>query len=107
MAGMEYLKKIGAHGIKKLASGGPKAPHIPRISLKKKRFADGGALQETAGEPVPINAAGGEVVIPPEDVAIIGDGDLKRGHSILDSWVINNRKKHVKTLRKLPGPAQD
>lgn len=108
LAGMEYLKKIGPHGIKKMAAaGGPKVPKIPRLGLKRKKFAEGGAPEDHAGSPVPINAAGGEFVIPPEDVAIIGDGDLQRGHAILDHWVVSNRKKHVKTLRKLPGPARD
>lgn len=103
VAGMEYLKKIGPQGIKRI-SGGPKLPKVPRSG--KRRFANGGGL-DTAGQPVPINAAGGEYVIPPDEVVIIGDGDLKRGHAILDAWVLNNRKSHIKTLRKLPGPAQD
>lgn len=58
------------------------------------------------GNPVPINAAGGEVAIPPEVVMTIGGGDIKRGHEMLDQWVLLNRKKHISTLRKLPGPAK-
>lgn len=83
--------------------GGPGAPKPPRAP----KLADGGAADEgEIGEPVPINAAGGEFVIPPEIVASIGGGDIKHGHSILDDWVVSNRKQHVKTLRKLPGPAK-
>lgn len=55
---------------------------------------------------VPIYAAGGEYVIPPEIVAAIGNGDMKAGHAILDKWVLSNRKKHINTLRKLPKPAK-
>ncbi len=65
---------------------------------------DGGESQETKS--VPINAAGGEFVIAPEVVAAIGGGDIKRGHEMLDQWVLMNRKKHIRTLSKLPGPAK-
>ncbi len=65
--------------------------------------ADGGSQ---LGEPVPINAAGGEFVIAPEVVMAIGGGDIKRGHEMLDQWVLLNRKKHISTLRGLPGPAK-
>lgn len=57
-------------------------------------------------KPVPINAAGGEFAIPPEVVAAIGGGDIARGHEMLDDWVLLNRKKHIRTLSKLPGPAK-
>lgn len=67
----------------------------------------GGRASEGHGEPVPILAAGGEYVIPPEVVQRIGLGDMKRGHSILDKWVMEVRKKHIKTLTKLPKPAKD
>lgn len=58
------------------------------------------------GNAVPINAAGGEVAIPPSVVMAIGGGDIKRGHEMLDQWVLLNRKKHINTLRGLPGPAK-
>jgi hypothetical protein len=80
---------------------GAGAPRPPRAA----KLAKGGA-PDSDGEPVPINAAGGEFVIPPEVVAEIGGGDIKRGHAILDNWVVANRKKHIKTLKKLPGPAK-
>ena len=65
--------------------------------------AKGGAVSEKS---VPIMAAGGEYVITPDKVAEIGGGDLDHGHKILDNWVVTNRKKHIKTLQKLPGPAK-
>jgi len=65
-------------------------------------FATGGA---TGG--VPIVAAGGEYVIPPEDVTHIGGGDLDHGHKILDAFVKKMRQKTIKTLQGLPGPKRD
>ena len=65
-------------------------------------MADGGAA-----EGVPIVAAGGEYVIPPEDVVHIGGGDLDHGHKILDSFVKKMRQKTIKTLQNLPGPKKD
>jgi hypothetical protein len=64
--------------------------------------AAGGA---TSG--VPIVAAGGEYVIPPEDVVRIGGGDLDHGHKVLDSFVKKMRQKTIKTLQSLPGPKKD
>lgn len=59
------------------------------------------------GEPVPIVAAGGEYVIPPEVVSGLGEGNLAKGHRLLDLYVMKLRKKHIKTLQKLPGPKRD
>lgn len=100
LAGMDYIKKIGPAGIKKLISKhGIKSSNI-------RRRARGGSTGHV-GSPVPIAAAGGEIVLTPEEVTQIGDGDLDRGHAMLDAWVVANRKKHIKTLKNLPGPAQD
>jgi hypothetical protein len=74
-------------------------PKAPSIRMPK---AHGGAI----GKPTPIIAAGGEYVIPPEIVAEIGGGDIDLGHKALDAWVLKVRKAHIKTLRKLPGPAK-
>jgi hypothetical protein len=67
-------------------------------------MAEPEAPAEAQSEEVPIIAAGGEYVIPPEKVQEIGGGDLDRGHEILDAFVKLVRKQHVKTLRKLPPP---
>lgn len=61
----------------------------------------------TDGELVPIIAAGGEYVIGPENVMVIGGGDLDYGHKILDSFVKKMRAKTISTLKKLPGPKKD
>lgn len=85
---------MGKNPAIKRGSGAPRAP-------RTKSFADGGAA------PVDIAAAGGEFVIDPDIVAEIGGGDIEQGHKILDDWVLTNRKNHISTLRKLPGPAKD
>lgn len=60
-----------------------------------------------AEEQVPIVAAGGEYVIPPEVVTAIGNGDMNLGHSELDSFVKTMRKQLIDTLKKLPGPKKN
>jgi hypothetical protein len=60
-----------------------------------------------ATEGIPIVAAGGEYVIPPEDVVHIGGGDLDHGHKVLDAFVKKMRQKTIKTLQNLPGPKKD
>jgi hypothetical protein len=65
-------------------------------------YADGGAT-----DAVPIVAAGGEYVIPPEDVMHLGSGDIDHGHKILDVFVKKMREKTIKTLQGLPGPKKD
>lgn len=79
------------------------APHAPR---PMGALASGGARGNGEGHPVKIMAAGGEFVIVPQDVAMVGQGNIHHGHQILDAWVLANRKKHVSTLSKLPGPAK-
>lgn len=64
--------------------------------------ADGGAVNT-----VPIVAAGGEYVISPEDVTVLGEGDMDHGHKILDHFVKKMRAKTISTLQKLPGPKRD
>jgi len=56
---------------------------------------------------VPVVVAGGEYSIPPHIVTQIGDGDMERGHRVLDQFILRSRKELINTLRKLPGPARD
>jgi hypothetical protein len=67
--------------------------------------AHGGAARSGNGA-VPINASGGEFVIEPEEVARLGDGDVNKGHRLLDRWVLQLKKEAADTLKKLPGPAR-
>lgn len=89
----------GTKILQRMFTTGPYGLPLGRtVTRRKPRFATGG--------PVPIVAAGGEYVIPPEVVERIGSGDMKRGHDILDAWIKKERAHTVKTLRKLPGPRQ-
>lgn len=67
-------------------------------AYRLKRKADGGSVND-----VPIIAAGGEWVATP-DMLIDKFGDLDRAHKIMDRFVVDVRKKHIQTLKKLPGP---
>jgi hypothetical protein len=79
---------------------------MPAASKMRMRSDVGGARGEGRSGPVEINAAGGEFVVPPEVVARIGQGDVARGHEILDKWMEKTRKEHIRTLQRLPGPAK-
>lgn len=89
---------VGSNPAIKHGSGAPRAPRASVLS-KGGRAAD-------HGEPVDIMAAGGEFVIPPEIVRNVGGGDIAHGHKILDEWMKRQRKDHIRTLQKLPGPAK-
>jgi hypothetical protein len=56
---------------------------------------------------VPVIVAGGEYIIHPDQVTEIGEGDLDKGHAVLDAFVISQRRALRKKLGKLPGPARD
>jgi hypothetical protein len=99
--GHAILGRMFPHSRMGMPAAGVRLPHLPGI-----RSDRGGARGSEVGEPVPIYAAGGEFVIHPHDVLDTGGGDMKRGHAVLDRWVNDNRKKHIKTLKKLPGPAK-
>ena len=78
--------------------------HLMTHSLEG--LAVGGRAEKHEGHAVPILAAAGEYVVHPDIVKRIGLGNLERGHSILDKFVMEVRKKHIKTLSKLPKPAK-
>jgi hypothetical protein len=92
-----------------LMGGAPqKGQQAPKTELNdmytpySQSYASGGAT-----DAVPIVAAGGEYVIPPEDVMHLGGGDVDHGHKILDAFVKKMREKTIKTLQGLPGPKKD
>lgn len=98
-AGTNALDKMFSMG----KFGAPKStkPRMPRLGLRRRLFADGGAPDS---KPVDIIAAGGEYVIPPEVVQKLGNGDMDTGHKILDKWVLSTRKDHIRTLQNLKPP---
>jgi hypothetical protein len=72
-------------------------------------YTAGAAAPDLAapGADIPIVAAGREYVVHPVAVRAIGGGDLEKGHNQLDTFVKEIRKRHIKTLRGLPGPKTD
>ena len=109
-AGFSVLGKMFPSSVPKMGRATIPAPHpmrlaAPRVGMGK--LSDvGGARGRNVGAETPILAAGGEFVIHPNDVMARGGGDLKRGHEILDRFVLESRKKHIHTLKGLPGPAK-
>ncbi len=105
MAGMAVLNKMfGSDGPYDAGTmpvtsglGPPGAPHLSSL----------GGAQGPGGSPHPVevNVAGGEYIIHP-DAIVKRFGSRDRGHKERDKWVQATKKKHVKTIRKLPGPAQ-
>jgi hypothetical protein len=56
---------------------------------------------------VPVVVAGGEVILSPEQVKAVGEGDMDKGHKVLDEFVKRSRAELVKTLKALPGPSKN
>jgi pyruvate/2-oxoacid:ferredoxin oxidoreductase beta subunit len=96
-----YDQKSGSmpYGGGKALYGQPGTPYGAELPNGR---AEGG---ETSA--VPIVAAGGEYVLSPEQVLWAGDGDLDRGHRVLDEFVRRKRAETIKTLKGLPGPRRD
>lgn len=95
-----------------------RAPKLPKPPKMQNIMAASGGGKEGAdehlGEPVPVNLSGGEVVVPPENLIATfrrifptKNYSLKQIHRMMDTWVMNERDKHRKTLGKLPPPAVD
>jgi hypothetical protein len=102
MAGFKHMKRVfggtpyGGGSMPYGQSGGPYGAEMPHM-------ASGGEVENT----VPIIAAGGEYVLHPDQVRMVGNGDLETGHKVLDEFVKQKRAETVKTLKKLPGPKKD
>lgn len=83
----------------KAKSAMPKISAMPRM----RKAALGG--EQTGNDPdIPIIAAGGEVVLYPDQVLHAGHGNMEAGHRVLDKFVLGVRKKNIQTLRNLKGP---
>lgn len=96
-AGFEVIKRMIHDQLANQSQGG-------RVGMTQKY-----GLRGHYHEPedlVPCVVAGGEYILTPQEVEAFGDGDLKKGHSVLDAFVKSQRAKTIKTLRKLPGPAK-
>jgi len=100
MAGFKVAKNIFSQPF--YGSGTPYRESGLPYGVPAPHRAEGGEVNT-----VPIVAAGGEYVIHPRDVVKIGNGSLNDGHKTLDHFVLQMRKKTVKTLKNLPGPKKN
>lgn len=98
LAGFKVLRRVFSG----IPYGGKGGPYGKSSGPYDEPLADGGAP-----DGVEIVAAGGEYVLTPEEVAWAGNGDIHRGHRVLDEWIKRAKADHAKTLEKLPLPAQD
>lgn len=110
LAGMKsymQLFKMGPYGtsLPHLGHGAgiPKGPQLQKAHSGGGKGYDGSSV----GTPTPVNIAGGELVVPPENLMETVHPDLDTAHRILDQFVINERKNHIKELKGLPPPAKD
>lgn len=110
LAGNDIVKRMiadGGFGQKWARNGGRQL--FDRYGLQG-YYHGGHAHVPFSGDPkavVPVIVAGGEYIITPEEVMQIGEGDLNKGHAVLDAFVKSQRRLLIKTLGKLPGPARD
>lgn len=113
----EMMFGTGPHGVHMPRGGGGRgAPSPPSAFHEQQSYSAGG---EVGPGQVGITVAGGEVILPPHVIAYhpklggLNPADtnpqhykkaLKHGHDILDKFVVNERSKHIKTLKGLPAP---
>jgi hypothetical protein len=70
-----------------------------------KAFQNGGVhMIGDRDELTPIVTSGGEMIVDPEIVEAIGDGDPEQGKKHLINSVTHVRKQTAKHLKSLPGP---
>lgn len=94
----------GPHGIPMPRGDHGRGPPAPPRIVNKQFQAKGGTSEGAPGNRVPVVVAGGEYMVSPEQVRAIGGGDIKRGHDILDAFVLEQRRRTVNDLKKLPPP---
>lgn len=121
LAGMSIASKMfgmpyGGGPSMKIGGGHSNMPKPPRISSGPGianlstggTYSEGGSRGEgyAPDDLVPVDIAGGEHVIEPAEI-IRRWGSLKNGHAVLDQFIMDERKKDIKTLRDLPPPAKE
>ena len=109
LAGMNAL-----HNLFRMDTAGKSSvKNFPSRPVGASKFKKGGNAEEHVGKPTKVILAGGELVIPPGNVHETMERlhgkklTLDQAHKLCDKWVIAERKRLIKTLKKLPGPAQD
>jgi hypothetical protein len=110
LAGANIVNKMFKMGPAGSAPSPQKAAHAsqPKLNLTPRvgKMSMKGGGTEGHGEPTPIVAAGGEIVIPAHKIKE-KFGDIDHGHKVLDHWVNETRKRHIKTLKGLKPPRKN
>lgn len=104
-----YTGSAGPYGsqMPRAAPGsGISIPHPIGLSVPSATASLARGGKSPVGSPAPVAVAGGEFIIHPADVARIGDGNVSKGHKVLDAWVKAERQKLISKLKSLPGPAR-
>jgi hypothetical protein len=98
--------KMGSHNNMPRPPRIAPTPGIANLAAGGYTYSDGGARGVDQFEPVDVDIAGGEYVIPPQEI-IRRWGNLKNGHAVLDQFVMDQRKKEMATTKALPPPAKE
>ena len=110
MQNLQHLFRMGPYGTSPMGmphgSGAPRPPRPPK-PMGMMHSGGGKGKNHNIGVPVRVVVAGGEVIVPPQNLMDVVHHDLSKAHQIMDAWVIHERNKLRKTLAKLPGPAKD
>lgn len=106
LAGNRVIEKMLLDGSISRKSAGGVAHALSHSQNLTEKYGIKGPYHDE-GTLVPVIVAGGEYIIPPEKVLEIGEGDMDQGHSVLDKFVISQRRALRSRLAKLPGPAKD
>jgi hypothetical protein len=108
MWGQALSHSVGPAGvtntIKQRAFHAPPMPSLGRAmgQVKTKGFQRGGEADELT----PIVTSGGEMIVDPEIVEALGNGDPEEGKKQLINSLTHVRKQIVKHIKNLPGPVQ-
>lgn len=108
---MDAILGSGPHGTPMPRSSGVSRSVRPPPPFREEA-AKGGAIsifpkRESGGATgTKVALSDGEYVVHPKHVKRIGGGDIKRGHRILDAWVMAQHKKHLDKLKKYEGPVK-
>lgn len=77
--------------------------HPERIMRREIGMQEGGNAEESTQEAAPVVVAGGEYIVPPDEIKAIW-GDLSKGHKALDAFVGEIRRREIKRLKSAPPP---
>lgn len=109
LAGARVMQEIlasGPHGTPEVPqTGGRNLPHAPAPRMLGE--AKGGSVPDAgSGTPVDVMLSHGELVIAPHAVQRWGRGNIKRGHRLFDSFVLEQRRRNIAKLKSLPPPVR-